>query len=195
MPVFWPLPRKPVEDFNELLKFPKIITKMLVIQLAKAIMTSNLLFKIFRSAVPVFAGFAWATSRSIEFRGNSQMSRKMKRTSAAARMPSLISIALLVALSIATAGVGAAPGIVIDTFASLLAIAPGASNVESALSNNAILDATVLIEEFEYTTGQLTDLNGGANVSGGNWIDFSGSGNPIMVNQAVGIKANTATVA
>jgi hypothetical protein len=42
--------------------------------------------------------------------------------------------------------------------------------------------ATLLMEEnFNYAVGQLTDNGGGANVSGGNWIDFSGTGNYIPV--------------
>ena len=43
-------------------------------------------------------------------------------------------------------------------------------------------NAALLVEDFSYPTGQLTDLGGGGNVSGGNWIDFSGTGNPIMVS-------------
>jgi len=30
-------------------------------------------------------------------------------------------------------------------------------------------------EQFNYAAGQLTDLNAGANVSGGTWISFSGT--------------------
>lgn len=42
--------------------------------------------------------------------------------------------------------------------------------------------ATLLMEEnFDYPVGQLTDNGGGANVSGGNWVDFSGTGNFIQV--------------
>lgn len=42
--------------------------------------------------------------------------------------------------------------------------------------------ATLLMEEnFDYAVGQLTDNGGGANVSGGNWVDFSGTGNYIPV--------------
>ncbi len=42
--------------------------------------------------------------------------------------------------------------------------------------------ATLLMEEnFDYAVGQLTDNGGGANVSGGNWVDFSGTGNYIQV--------------
>ncbi|TAK54694.1 MAG: hypothetical protein EPO24_12980, partial [Bacteroidetes bacterium] len=37
-------------------------------------------------------------------------------------------------------------------------------------------------ENFTYSTGQLTDLSGGGNVSGGVWVDFSGTGNPIQVS-------------
>ncbi|MBP1657811.1 MAG: Fibronectin type domain protein [Bacteroidetes bacterium] len=36
-------------------------------------------------------------------------------------------------------------------------------------------------EQFNYAAGQLTDLNAGANVSGGTWISFSGTGNALMV--------------
>lgn len=38
-----------------------------------------------------------------------------------------------------------------------------------------------ITENFEYATGQLTDVNGGANVSGGNWVSYSGTTLPIMV--------------
>ncbi|MBU1355571.1 MAG: Ig-like domain-containing protein [Candidatus Edwardsbacteria bacterium] len=42
--------------------------------------------------------------------------------------------------------------------------------------------ATLLMEEnFDYAVGQLTDNGGGANVSGGNWVDFSGTGNYVSV--------------
>ncbi len=58
---------------------------------------------------------------------------------------------------------------------------PEVINAGSASSRMAP-DATLLVEEFQYPTGQLTDLAGGANVSAGNWVDFSGTGNPIMVN-------------
>lgn len=44
------------------------------------------------------------------------------------------------------------------------------------------LQANLLLEEnFSYSTGQLTAYGGGANVSGGNWVGFSGSGNYIPV--------------
>lgn len=43
-------------------------------------------------------------------------------------------------------------------------------------------DATLLVEDnFDYPVGQLTDNGGGANVSGGNWVNFSGTGNYIQV--------------
>ncbi len=42
--------------------------------------------------------------------------------------------------------------------------------------------ATMLMEEnYSYSTGQLTSAGGGANVSGGNWITSSGTGNYIQV--------------
>jgi hypothetical protein len=49
--------------------------------------------------------------------------------------------------------------------------------------NSALIspDASLLIEDFSYSSGQLTNLSGGANVSGGNWVNFSGTGNPILV--------------
>ncbi len=37
-------------------------------------------------------------------------------------------------------------------------------------------------EVFNYTPGQLTSLNAGANVSNGNWVSFSGTGNPFLVS-------------
>ncbi|MBX7204894.1 MAG: T9SS type A sorting domain-containing protein [Bacteroidia bacterium] len=41
--------------------------------------------------------------------------------------------------------------------------------------------AQILNENFSYSTGQLTSLSAGANVSGGNWVNFSGTANPLMV--------------
>lgn len=41
----------------------------------------------------------------------------------------------------------------------------------------------IMLETFEYPAGQLTDRGGGANVSGGNWVDTSGGGNYILVEQ------------
>ncbi len=40
----------------------------------------------------------------------------------------------------------------------------------------------LLTENFSYTTGQLTNLSGGANVSGGNWVNYSGTGTAIQVS-------------
>lgn len=42
--------------------------------------------------------------------------------------------------------------------------------------------AQLFDENFSYSTGQLTNLNAGANVSGGTWVTFSGSGNAIQVS-------------
>jgi len=39
----------------------------------------------------------------------------------------------------------------------------------------------LLNENFEYSTGQLTALNGGADVSGGNWTSYSGTSLPLQV--------------
>ncbi len=39
----------------------------------------------------------------------------------------------------------------------------------------------LLNENFEYSTGQLTAVNGGANVSGGNWVSYSGTTLPLQV--------------
>ena len=39
----------------------------------------------------------------------------------------------------------------------------------------------IATEDFNYTAGQLTTLNTGANVSGGNWVGFSGTGKPLQV--------------
>jgi hypothetical protein len=44
-----------------------------------------------------------------------------------------------------------------------------------------ISNAQLMIEEFNYSTGQLTSAASGANVSGGNWVSFSGTGNYIPV--------------
>ena len=41
--------------------------------------------------------------------------------------------------------------------------------------------APILFDSFNYPPGQLTDRGNGANVSGGNWVDTSGSGNYIQV--------------
>lgn len=40
---------------------------------------------------------------------------------------------------------------------------------------------SIQVEDFTYALGQLTDINGGANVSGGNWVNFSGTGFPLTV--------------
>ncbi|MBI5215029.1 MAG: T9SS type A sorting domain-containing protein [Ignavibacteriae bacterium] len=36
-------------------------------------------------------------------------------------------------------------------------------------------------ENFDYSTGQLTNVNGGGNVSGGNWVSYSGTTLPLQV--------------
>ncbi|MCC6396880.1 MAG: T9SS type A sorting domain-containing protein [Bacteroidetes bacterium] len=56
----------------------------------------------------------------------------------------------------------------------------------AALLIGCALPATpqLLQENFVYASGQLTDLNGGANVSGGAWTSFSGTGNALMVVDA-----------
>ncbi len=41
--------------------------------------------------------------------------------------------------------------------------------------------AQILAENFDYAAGPLTNLNEGANVSGGAWVTFSGTGNALMV--------------
>ena len=56
-----------------------------------------------------------------------------------------------------------------------------------AFFTTALLSVTawgqsILVEEFNYSTGQLTNAGSGANVSGGTWISFSGSGNYIPVS-------------
>jgi len=40
----------------------------------------------------------------------------------------------------------------------------------------------LLEENFDYTAGQLTDVNSGANVSNGNWVSYSGTTLPLMVS-------------
>lgn len=40
---------------------------------------------------------------------------------------------------------------------------------------------TPLMENFSYSTGQLTSLNTGLNVSGGTWVNFSGTGSALTV--------------
>ncbi|NWF88270.1 MAG: T9SS type A sorting domain-containing protein [Ignavibacteriaceae bacterium] len=41
--------------------------------------------------------------------------------------------------------------------------------------------AQLLVENFSYSVGQLTSVNSGANVSGGNWVNLSGTTNPLQV--------------
>jgi hypothetical protein len=41
--------------------------------------------------------------------------------------------------------------------------------------------AQLITEDFAYNNGQLTSLNGGANVSDSAWMSFSGTGNPLLV--------------
>lgn len=43
---------------------------------------------------------------------------------------------------------------------------------------------TLMNENFNYKTGALTSLQSGANVSGGNWTSFSGTGFPLTVSAA-----------
>ncbi|NSW45210.1 MAG: DUF5018 domain-containing protein [Bacteroidales bacterium] len=51
------------------------------------------------------------------------------------------------------------------------------------LFTNVTWAQSLLFEEnFDYPAGQLTDVNGGANVSGGNWISYSGTASPLMVS-------------
>lgn len=50
----------------------------------------------------------------------------------------------------------------------------------AAISLNA-QSQRLFTEDFNYATGALTDASGGANVSGGAWQSFSGSGNFLMV--------------
>jgi len=40
----------------------------------------------------------------------------------------------------------------------------------------------LLIENFDYPIGQLTDFKGGENVSGGNWVSYSGTELPLTVS-------------
>ena len=53
--------------------------------------------------------------------------------------------------------------------------------VMTAMSTTAWAQS-LLDENFSYSPGQLTNLSGGANVSGGNWVNFSGTGSPIQVS-------------
>ncbi len=49
------------------------------------------------------------------------------------------------------------------------------------LTMGTITQAQLLNENFSYSTGQLDAVNGGANVSGGAWINYSGTTLPIQV--------------
>jgi hypothetical protein len=104
------------------------------------------------------------------------MYKKIQRTSAAVRVPSLVSIALLLFLSIATAGAGAAPGSFANTFAGFFGFTvPGVINIGSAQTNSAILNAPLLADDFSYPPGSLLTNNG--------WTAHSGAGtNPITVS-------------
>ncbi len=44
-----------------------------------------------------------------------------------------------------------------------------------------VTNAQLFVDDFNYSTGQLTSAGSGANVSGGNWASFSGTGNYIPV--------------
>ncbi|MFZ9982418.1 MAG: DUF5689 domain-containing protein [Cyclobacteriaceae bacterium] len=48
-------------------------------------------------------------------------------------------------------------------------------------TGNEGLSTIQLNEQFDYPTGQLTAVNTGANVSGGKWVNFSGSSLPLQV--------------
>ncbi|MEP6513897.1 MAG: T9SS type A sorting domain-containing protein [Parafilimonas sp.] len=54
----------------------------------------------------------------------------------------------------------------------------------SVFFNTTLSAQRLLTEDFNYAAGQLTDANGGANVSGGNWVSFSGTGNYLEVTEA-----------
>lgn len=105
------------------------------------------------------------------------MSKKNRRTSAAVRRPSLISITLVLFLSIATAVAGAAPVSFVDTFAGFFGFAhTGVVNSGSASKfSPTILDAPLLEDDFTYPPGSLLTNNG--------WTAHSGAGaNPITVS-------------
>lgn len=51
------------------------------------------------------------------------------------------------------------------------------------LLNNSRGQSLLLEENFDYTVGQLTDVNSGDNVSGGNWINYNGTASPLTVSQ------------
>ena len=53
--------------------------------------------------------------------------------------------------------------------------------IVAALTSVVDAQGQLVNEQFKYAAGQLTDLNAGANVSGGSWISFSGTGNALMV--------------
>lgn len=48
--------------------------------------------------------------------------------------------------------------------------------------NNTVTAQLLVNENFEYVAGQLTDVNAGANVSGGNWVNYSGTSLPLTVS-------------
>lgn len=62
-----------------------------------------------------------------------------------------------------------------------LGTTPTIVNVTGTESGNAGASTLILNEQFNYSTGQLTSVNSGANVSGGTWVNFSGTSNVINV--------------
>lgn len=57
-----------------------------------------------------------------------------------------------------------------------------AQKAESASQQMSPLASPVRVDDITYATGQLTDATGGANVSGGNWVTNTGTGNFIQVS-------------
>ena len=55
-------------------------------------------------------------------------------------------------------------------------VAEEASTPESVAAN------ALLVDDFTYPTGQLTDANAGSNVSGGNWVTNTGTGSFVFVS-------------
>lgn len=62
-----------------------------------------------------------------------------------------------------------------------LGAAPVVINVTGTEAGNGASSTLILNEQFDYTAGQLTSVNSGANVSGGKWVNFSGTSNVLNV--------------
>ena len=56
----------------------------------------------------------------------------------------------------------------------------GSGKVSRKLS--PLVVSPIRVDDFQYAVGQLTDSTGGANVSGGNWVTNTGTGNFLQVS-------------